>query len=421
MDMVLKNVLAAIRPAEDVSEKEAPHGAFDVILSTPTKDRDGEEVGANEWKMPLPEHITFDADHGMSVATTVGSGRPELQPDGTLRVRGTYASIPRAQEVRALVNEGHIRTVSVAFMRHTKAGEKGGQRIERELLNGAFVAIPANPEAVVLSSKTFDPVAAAQAGLGYALGTYGVKVGARNSAADAKMIQAIHDAAGALGANCGGDPSMGDGPTAGTGSKAVSDAAWNGDPARYSPQQWRHACLIDTGQGDPDSKDRYKLPVREPDGTLNRNAVHAAAAALAGGRGGVQAPEAEKASAARALVAAYQQLGETPPDSITSLAGKGLGRKDADPDADPGQLALAVDAALDRAMPLFASMDISALPVPVQQAIGLVHAADAAIDQLLRVLGVPDPDATDSGDDTTDDDETAVAVLHLRALRARTS
>lgn len=174
-------------------------GAFEVILSAPTKDRDGDTLLPDEWKQPLPDHITFDSDHGMSVATTVGSGKPEIDPEsGNLIVRGTYSSLPRAQEVRTLVNEGHIRTTSVAFM--TEKTQKDGVSVtERELLNGAFVAIPSNREALVLSSK-------------------GLKSGARNSASDAAHIQAIHDHATALGATH-------DAPDAGDDTKSIFAAA----------------------------------------------------------------------------------------------------------------------------------------------------------------------------------------------------
>jgi hypothetical protein len=156
-------------------------GTFEVTLSTPAKDRDGDTLLPDEWKQPLPDHITFDADHGMSVATTVGSGTPRIDEEtGNLVVAGSYSSLPRAQEVRTLVNEGHIRTTSVAFMseKTEKDGKKG---TTRELLNGAFVAIPSNREALVLSSKA-------------------LKAGARNSSSDMSHIQAIHDHALALGA-----------------------------------------------------------------------------------------------------------------------------------------------------------------------------------------------------------------------------
>jgi len=304
MDVALKDALASISPVEDDS---APHGAFDVILSTPARDRDGEEVKSTEWQTPLPDHVTFDVDHGMSVSSTVGSGRPEIQADGSLRVRGTFASTPLAQQTRALVKEGHIRTTSVAFLRKATTDRKDGTpRVTRELLNGAFVAVPANPEAVILSSKA------------------AVKAGARNSAADAKSIQAIHDQAAALGAACP-DPSMGDG-----------------------------------------------------DQTKTVRVV----------------------------------------------------RKDADD--DPGELAQAVDAALDEAMPLLAAVDPTTLPEPVQQAIGLIQAAGAAVDTLLQVLGIPDPDDDDSEDESQSaspgaaaaapgdaDDDLATRALRLRALSNR--
>lgn len=159
------------------TDEEFP-GSFEVVLSTADKDRDGDELAMEDWKQPLPEHITFDMDHGMSVEKTIGSGVPSIE-DGRLIVRGTYSSLPRAQEVRTLVKEGHIRTTSVAFASE-KVTKDGKTRTQRELLNGAFVAIPANPKAVVLSAKA----------------------GARNSAADQKHIQAAHDSLVAAGADC---------------------------------------------------------------------------------------------------------------------------------------------------------------------------------------------------------------------------
>ncbi len=242
-------------------------GTFEVILSAPTEDRDKETLLPEEWKQPLPDHITFDMDHGMSVATTVGSGAPTIDPaTGNLVVRGTYSSLPRAQEVRTLVNEGHIRTTSVAFM-SDRSTKDGRQTVKRELLNGAFVAIPSNREALVMSSKALEQ-----------------KAGARNSATDMEHIQAIHDHAIALGA----------------------------------------------------------MPM---------------------------------------------------------AAGKSLATKDADTEdqSDPVALIQATDAALDQAIDLFASVDVTTLPAEVQQGIALIQAADAAIDEAMDAVGITDPDeATDS-------------------------
>lgn len=135
-------------------EGDHPNGEFDVILSAPTLDRDGEVIDAKVFE-PLPEHITFDIDHGMSTATTVGSGSPYYDGD-VLRVKGTFSSIPRAQEVRTLIREGHIRTTSVAFMGAVREEKDGTPHVVKaELLNGAFVAIPSNRDALVLSAKSY--------------------------------------------------------------------------------------------------------------------------------------------------------------------------------------------------------------------------------------------------------------------------
>ena len=169
MNIRTKSVEASVSPVES----ENPNGEFDVILSTAALDRDGEKLFIDEWKTPLPDRITFDSDHGMSVATTVGSGVPSIE-DGVLRVKGTFASTEHAQTVRTLVNEGHITKTSVAF--RSQRDRKSGN-VTRELLNGAFVAVPANEEAVVLSSKAAKP--------------------------EPSHEQNIHDAAVALGAMCG--------------------------------------------------------------------------------------------------------------------------------------------------------------------------------------------------------------------------
>lgn len=187
---VMKKALATV----EAVESENPNGEFDIILSAQTRDRDGDVLRSDEWKLPLPDHIVMDVDHGMDVASTVGSGRPFVNEAGDLQVRGTFASTAEGQRMRTLVTEGHIRTTSVAFITE-KSTEKDAKPV-RELLNGAFVAIPSNREAVVLSAKSLDVLA---------------KAGARNNAGDTHMIQAIHDAAYHLGAACDYDADEDDG------------------------------------------------------------------------------------------------------------------------------------------------------------------------------------------------------------------
>jgi phage head maturation protease len=171
------------------AETDNPNGAFEVILSAATLDRDGEVIDARAFD-PLPDHIPFDIDHGMTVTTTVGSGAPYYAEDGSLRVKGTYASTALAQEVRTLVSEGHVRTTSVTFMAADRQPDSKGidHVVKAELLNGTFTPIPSNREAVVLSSKSLTALTE--------------KIGARNSSKDAEAIQAMHDASVSLGALC---------------------------------------------------------------------------------------------------------------------------------------------------------------------------------------------------------------------------
>jgi len=99
----------------------------------------------------------------------------------------------------------------------------------------------------------------------------------------------------------------------------VSEQAWsNYTKADYTIEQWHAACLIHIHDGDPTSKSQCKLPVKTPNGALNRNGVHAAAAALAGARGGLKGvSDEQRKKAGNALKRYYAQLDEDPPESLT--------------------------------------------------------------------------------------------------------
>jgi hypothetical protein len=179
--MQTKRAQAVVTPSSD----DDPSGGFDLVLSTSALDREGESISPSSWAQPLPEVIPINANHSADVSDIVGSGRPWIDSDGNLRVRGSFASTPQAQHVRSLVNEGHLRSVSVEFLRR-----KSGHGVVNELTGGAFVLTPANPEARVLASKGVpswftDLVSKAVAG--------------EDTSA---MVRAIHDASVHLGAQC---------------------------------------------------------------------------------------------------------------------------------------------------------------------------------------------------------------------------
>jgi len=97
----------------------------------------------------------------------------------------------------------------------------------------------------------------------------------------------------------------------------VSEKPWSEyTKADYTPEQWHKSCLIHLHDGEPTAKDQCKLPVRTPGGAISRPGVHAAAAALAGARGGVDASSEAKSRAASALIRLYRSLDEDPPESL---------------------------------------------------------------------------------------------------------
>ena len=101
-----------------------------------------------------------------------------------------------------------------------------------------------------------------------------------------------------------------------------SDAAWDGSASRWpTAEAYCESCLIDANDGEgPKVKSLCHLPIKEPDGTYSVNGIHAAAAALAGGRGGVDAPPAAKRAAARKLKRLYAEMKEDCPPSIARMA-----------------------------------------------------------------------------------------------------
>jgi hypothetical protein len=187
MDIVTKDFAVVDAGESD----EHPNGAFHVILSAPTHDRDGEIVDSKAFD-PLPEHISFDTDHSMTCDSVVGSGVPMYAEDGTLQVKGGYCSDDRSQVIRQKVKDGHIRTTSVTFMAAERVTDTKGvpHVVKAEILNGTFTPVPANRESVVLSAKSIVAHAVA------------AKAGARSASADAAAIQSDHDAMVARGATC---------------------------------------------------------------------------------------------------------------------------------------------------------------------------------------------------------------------------
>jgi len=97
---------------------------------------------------------------------------------------------------------------------------------------------------------------------------------------------------------------------------AVSEAAWDGSASRFDDEQWRRATVVDRGESYTTAKERYAVPIREPNGDLSRAGVHAAAGRI----DQTDAPSDAIAAGKRKLVAAYRELDEDPPESLVASA-----------------------------------------------------------------------------------------------------
>jgi HK97 family phage prohead protease len=133
-------------------EGKAPTGEFEAIISAPTLDRDGEIIDTRAFD-PLPASIPIHAFHDFG--DPVGRAVPRYESDGRLSAHGTFASTPRAQEIRQLVTEGVIGHMSVGFMAATRmTSDDGAVHITgAELLEASFVSVPSNRQAALVMAK----------------------------------------------------------------------------------------------------------------------------------------------------------------------------------------------------------------------------------------------------------------------------
>jgi HK97 family phage prohead protease len=100
--------------------------------------------------------------------------------------------------------------------------------------------------------------------------------------------------------------------------RAVTKKPWDGSASRFTDEQYQRSCLIDRGGDDP-VKERCSLPVKEPNGDVNANALGQAAARL--NQVASASPE-QKASAARKLRRYYSQASMEPPPSLMAMASR---------------------------------------------------------------------------------------------------
>ena len=120
-------------------------GEFEVVATTQGVDRDGEVIMVQGWDFEnFNKSPVVLWGHNYS-SLPIGAVTSLTVEGDSVIAKGVFARSDFAQEVRALYDDGFLKTVSVGFIPH----ERNGAVITKaELLELSFVSVPANPDAL---------------------------------------------------------------------------------------------------------------------------------------------------------------------------------------------------------------------------------------------------------------------------------
>jgi HK97 family phage prohead protease len=116
------------------------------------QDRQGDYVEAGAFRDTIPSFMrnpVLLCDHLNSVAKLVGRFTRVFEDGNGLFVEAEISNgqVDYLRQVRALVAEGHLRTLSMGGVFYYKADGRGIQRVD--LLEGTLTPMPANPDAII--------------------------------------------------------------------------------------------------------------------------------------------------------------------------------------------------------------------------------------------------------------------------------
>lgn len=127
------------------------NGTFEVVASTNDVDRHGEQIDQAGWDIKNYKKNPVILFAHNSWGLPIGKATEVSFEKGKMIIKGIFASAdanPRAQQVRALYDEGILKTVSVGFIIKKRDDEDSSIIRKQELLELSFVPIPANPQAL---------------------------------------------------------------------------------------------------------------------------------------------------------------------------------------------------------------------------------------------------------------------------------
>jgi hypothetical protein len=277
---------------------------YGVIAPVGVRSGDRRELAPNALRyreLPVPMSWQKISAPGHDGSVVVANIEKMWEEDGLIKASGSFAATPEANEVISLIAQRMLRGVSIdlddtaAFELVTEDGEpfdvesyQAGdpapiqRMVDGRIASASIVAIPAFQEAYIrLGTWDDDPEALTASGCAPCQAA---------SEMDA-FFETLTD-------------------------YAISESDWDGAASRFDDDQWKASTVVDRGESFDTAKERYAVPIKEPNGDLSRAGVHAAASRI----DQTDAPPEAIAAAKRKLVAAYRQLEEEPPESLTASA-----------------------------------------------------------------------------------------------------
>jgi HK97 family phage prohead protease len=135
---------------------EQKEGEIIGIASTESPDRDGEVIKQDGWDLTnFKSNPVLLASHNYH-EFPIGKATDIAIQDGKLIFKAIFSeATEKAKEAYALVKEGILSAFSVGFIPREYDSKEAGVITKAELLEISLVAVPANPQAVVLA-KSFS-------------------------------------------------------------------------------------------------------------------------------------------------------------------------------------------------------------------------------------------------------------------------
>jgi HK97 family phage prohead protease len=274
-------------------------GCFDRQVKAPNRVRVKDKIADND--------VLMNFEHERGIGGVIGHG-VELRNEES-GFEGTFRMLAAADADKALelVNEGILTGVSLEAEPIETVREDGVvKRVKARLVNIALCRSPAFQEAQVLAVREGEPEAEEVPPIVVLPpppeGIVPPEMGGLPAPVERSDVDALLE-------RLGYEPLV---------VRAVTRKPWSGAASKYpDTNAYCKASLIDDNPpGEEKTQARCHLPVYEPNGDLNANALGAAAARLN------QTQSPQKAAAARKLVRLYRQAGMDPPASLLAAAAR---------------------------------------------------------------------------------------------------